>query len=440
MQDRIPAPGRENRIRITQDDGTIIAGKLEYDDQATQEGSPYTKGNVLPDEVCDLMALDHDGSEPDDAFRYLALMQASVYGKIVVTVTSNGLPLQGINFTIGSNSVTTNSKGQASIILSPGNYTATFSNTLDLNFSPASMQVTATKGKINYYNVTATESATTQATFTSSTNISFSGRVSDFDIFCVGGGGSGGAGAGFRYGSNYTVILAGIGGGGGYTTTVKNVSNTGSVLSVVVGSGGTAVSANINKSTNTASGVSEKGNAGGETYVMRGGVKICAALGGEGGSGGYSYDQFRAVSGANGGSGSGLVGWQYSISVGDSGENGEDGETGSYPYSATVGKGQGTTTRAFGESSGTAYAPAGGSAGAWGSGETGVAGTGGGKAAGACATTTPYSISASQGTTAGAGGGGAAISYNTAIYSANLTATSGAGRAGLVIIRWRYAV
>ena len=431
MRDRIPVPGRENRIRITQDDGTVIAGKLEYDDQATQEGSPYTKGNVLPDEVCDLMGLDNDTSEPDDAFRYLGLMRASVHGKIVVTVTSNGLPLQDINFTIGSNSVKTNSQGQASIILSPGNYTATFSNTLDLNFSPASMQVTATKGKINYYNVTATESATTQATFTSSTNISFSGRVSDFDIFCVGGGGSGGASV-YSYQNDYPERRAvGIGGGGGYAKTTNSVKNDNSILSIVVGSGGASVMA---KDPST-SGIAN-GNDGGETYVSRNGIKLCSAPGGGGGLSNRIW-QREGLNGADGGSGSGAASYPDIISVGASGENGEDGKDAAFIVSGRYigGKGQGQTTRAFGESSGTIYSPAGGSsiAGYGSVYATGSPGTGGGAAA---VSVTEQHITAKSGTVAGAGGGGAALNYKDS--GLNFTATSGAGRNGLVIIRWRY--
>lgn len=68
MRDRVPTPGRENRVKITQDDGTVVAGVLEYDDQATQEGSPYTKGNVLPDDVCSLLGLNSTTAEPKDAF------------------------------------------------------------------------------------------------------------------------------------------------------------------------------------------------------------------------------------------------------------------------------------------------------------------------------------------------------------------------------------
>lgn len=71
MRDRVPTPGKENRVRITLDDGTFIEGILSYADEATQEGSTYTKGNVLPDDVCQSLGIDSDQSEPKDAFMEL---------------------------------------------------------------------------------------------------------------------------------------------------------------------------------------------------------------------------------------------------------------------------------------------------------------------------------------------------------------------------------
>lgn len=68
MRDRLPTPGKENRVKITQDDGAVVEGVLSYADDATQEGSAYTKGNVLPDEVCQELSIDPDTSEPKDAF------------------------------------------------------------------------------------------------------------------------------------------------------------------------------------------------------------------------------------------------------------------------------------------------------------------------------------------------------------------------------------
>lgn len=68
MKDRIPAPGKANRVRITQDNGQSVEGTLSYVDDAIQAGSRYTKQNVLPDDVCDALNIDRGGAEPKDAF------------------------------------------------------------------------------------------------------------------------------------------------------------------------------------------------------------------------------------------------------------------------------------------------------------------------------------------------------------------------------------
>lgn len=68
MKDRIPTPGKENRVKITQDDGQVIEGVFSYADEAIQEGSFYNKANVLPDEVCDHLGLDRQTAEPKDGF------------------------------------------------------------------------------------------------------------------------------------------------------------------------------------------------------------------------------------------------------------------------------------------------------------------------------------------------------------------------------------
>ncbi len=448
MRDRIPAPGRENRIRITQDDGTVIAGKLEYDDQATQEGSAYTKGNVLPDDVCDLMELDYTTSEPDDAFRYLALMQSAVYGAIVFDIKTNGTPVANFSFFVDENQVTTNENGRAIIELPPGDYTASFEGALDISFSQQSVSVTSDKGKVNYYSIEAETNPNNESTFTASGNFSFSSMVKSFDVFCVGGGGSGGAAAGFGDSTSFQGACA-TGGGGGYTKTETNITETSGVFQVVIGSGGKNVSAQIrNSSDPESSGAYKNGLDGGETYVMNNDKKICSALGGKGGKADFQAINGSA-SGADGGSGSGVASYGWGVEdVADSGENGEDGGTLDYvTFDDVPGDGQGYTTRAFGENDGDVYSPAGGGAlvyfRGWASnphGEvhTGLPGSHGGSPNALAVSSTSATVTANSGTVAGAGGGAAAIGPNKDVGSANYTATSGAGKSGLVIIRWRY--
>ena len=200
--------------------------------------------------------------------------------------------------------------------------------------------------------------------------------ASAVDAFLVGGGGGG---AGSPYG-NY----GGGGGGGGYTRTeAKTVALT--AYSIVIGAGGSA-------GNNTSN-----GGAGGTTSAF--GV---TASGGMGGPGGHN----ELVRGANGGSGGGC-------SAGVGGSDGSDG--GGNPGG---GIGQHTTTREFGEASGTLYAGGGGGAGNKDQLDVVFAGGAGGGANGG-----GWGNAAAANT----GGGGGGVGY--------MRGSGGAGGSGIVVIR-----
>ena len=159
--------------------------------------------------------------------------------------------------------------------------------------------------------------------------------TSSIDVFLVGGG----AGSNSKTTStDYGTVHSG-GGGGGYTKTQKSVSvSANSAISVSIGAGGGAGSSGgtttvtVNGSTYSASG----GAAGGAPW-FNGNNTVCGD-GGSGGSGGGS----ASSGGFAGGSG------------GSDGGNGRSGKSNVFP-TGSVGRGQGTTTRAFGESSGELY-------------------------------------------------------------------------------------
>lgn len=140
-------------------------------------------------------------------------------------------------------------------------------------------------------------------TFTSYFNITT-------DVFLVGGGGSGYT----WYGST-----GAGGGGGGYTATIHNVNITNTSYSITIGVGGNGTSGG----TTTAFNNSAAGGAGGGS----------SSNGGAGGSGGGAHVSLGGVDGANGGN------WLGGPAYG--------------------GAGQGTTTREFGEPSGTLYSTGG---------------------------------------------------------------------------------
>lgn len=196
------------------------------------------------------------------------------------------------------------------------------------------------------------------------------------DVFAVGGGGSGYLG----------------GGGGGYTNTVHNVS----VLprtpyEIVVGAGGDA------------------GGSGGETSAFS--VKA---------SGGLPGTRPGDNQGRGGDGGSGGGGWSNGNDSGDGGSDGGDGVTGKSYMGREGGKGQGTTTREFGEPEGALYA-GGGGGGNYGTvggqyGKVGKGGAGGGGDGG-------DGVKGSDGVENTGGGGGGGVDQ------------ASKGGSGIVIIR-----
>lgn len=181
------------------------------------------------------------------------------------------------------------------------------------------------------------------------------------DVFLVGGGGGG------RSASSSG------GGGGGYTHTERKMEIKPGSYPVVIGAGGAADS---DGNPSTFNGLSA--NGGGAAY------KSDASYGGNGGSGGGLW-----------------------------GNGGSDGGNGSSRYDRG-GKGQGTTTREFGESTGDLYA--GGGGGSSTSSQTYPGGAGGGGNGGG-------NITAGTPNTGGGGGAG------------NLGVKAAGGGSGIVIIR-----
>ena len=187
------------------------------------------------------------------------------------------------------------------------------------------------------------------------------------DIFLLGGGSGGRA-------SDAGTGRGGAGGSGGRTKTHLSITiNANQSYPITIGAGGTSNNSGGATSFDT-------------TYIANGGtVGPNYQTGGTGGSGG---------GGAQGGNG---------------GSNGSDGTNGDY----TKGSGQGTTTRAFGETSGTLYAGGGGGGGGQYSYSSlpGTGGAGGGANGGARQGGNGGSCAANTGGGAGGGGGKSGTSY-----------------------------
>ena len=277
----------------------------------------------------------------------------------------------------------------------------------------------------NYSQATAATKPQGQQIFTSSGTFTVPANVTSIDIFCVGGGGGGHYSS--TTASSEHQLMSGGGGGGGYTATKKSVSVTpGQQYTVTVGAGGKG---------------GYREYVGGRYdyhYAVNGSSSsfgsLCSANGGNRSwfrdTGGY----LRATLGGSGGS---AGGGNYTYNGASDG-----GDTYVYTYSnVEYGKGQGTTTRAFGESNNTLYA-GGGGAGSWsnydydgGPGTGGAGGGGDGDGGGY------YNDLAKNGgngvANTGGGGGGASVVADDdgRIYSG---ASGGSGGSGIVIVRWGY--
>lgn len=233
--------------------------------------------------------------------------------------------------------------------------------------------------------------------FLTSGTLTFKRALKNIDIFLVGGGASGVAGGYGGYDGEYY----GPGGGGGYTKTAKNVAPSGTSYSIVVGAGGN----NSDGGTSSAFGYSA---AGGKRGTISGiyfdsGEQGHFCYGGCGGSaGGSRYSVTDSTSYSD-----------YSNYI--SGMQSKGGSNGSSTANySTYAKGQGTTTREFGEASGALYAGGGGCGGS--------SGGDGGGGAGGFGSNRPGSSG-----TANTGGGGGGAPYMVNSY--------GTGGSGIVVIR-----
>ena len=284
----------------------------------------------------------------------------------------------------------------------------------------------------NYSQATAATKPQGQQTFTSSGIFTVPSGVTQIDIFCVGGGGGGSQ-------NNYISSReeGGSGGGGGYTRTIKKISVIpGTQYTVTVGAGAAGGDSNTNNSDISWSNV----RRGGTSSVG----SLCSSAGGF-----TARSTSRAFNDrSNPGSGGSSGGFGYSINHDGKSDGGncynnerynknQDVIASEADVDNIICYGQGTTTRAWGDSNGTLYAGGGGGGGWtsktgaewWGN---GAGGSGGGGHGGYYGGTGSDTIPANGSVNTGGGGGGAGTREdvgNTSVAS---------GGSGIVLIRWGY--
>ena len=272
--------------------------------------------------------------------------------------------------------------------------------------------VTCSAGEMtgSVLNASVTTGNTINLTYTSSGTYTIPQGYTKMDVFAVGGGGAGAYGRSSSndgYGSG--------GGGGGYTKTVKNiVISGGQSLAITVGAGG-----------------STHGGDGGDSSVSRSGTVLITASGGDGAST-SSAPGIRDA--GNGGSGGGSGGGDADFNDKRGGDGGSDGGNGKDPGNIAetywAGFGQGTTTRAWGLSSGTLYAGGGGGGCTNGYNFYPAGGAGGGGHGGSGRSNDQLTRSGENGSanTGGGGGGGGG-------YSSGGDTDYGKGGSGIVLIK-----
>ena len=224
------------------------------------------------------------------------------------------------------------------------------------------------------------------------------------DVFMVGGGSSG---VSVTPGSVYGSPGGNGGGSGGYTRTIRRIAvQKNANIPVTIGAGGIAPDTD----TSAPGGSSSWG-----TYSVNGGLSTA--------------DTSKSGAGRNGGSGGGS-GARDTSTMGTGGSDGGNGTTSTYEG----GKGQGITTREFGEPNGKLYA-AGGGGGTFINSTSPVyalGGTGGGGAGGWCGGTSERIQAAGAGmANTGSGGGGGVHSGRSPSWAVH----GGSGGSGIVCFR-----
>ena len=230
--------------------------------------------------------------------------------------------------------------------------------------------------------------------FTSSGIFTAPKGAKELQVFCVGGGSA----------------LGWDGGGGGYTKTNNIAVNSEDQINISVGNGGYR-------------------SAGGQTIVngvVADGGTLYRTVGG--------YDVFTTYSGYHGGSGGGAYGSSSTMMPGNGGSDGGNGGSGGFYYNGSPcykpgGVGQGTTTRAFGESDGTLYAGGGGALNVYGS-QIASGGAGGGGNGGASSYLSLWANPCNGQPNTGGGGGGSKG------RDTDLSMPYTYGGSGIAIIRW----
>ena len=384
MQDRVSLyPGR---VKLTPVSGQANVYDMVRADQPTQEGTPLNKATLLSDETAALLGLGSD-AVPNDAFAKLSLGTNNYAYRVTLTnytgTPVSGVTIRGIKTIAGDNCIT-----------DQDGYTFGVASGSSVNLSAASPFFDSTSASKTvspsgiYTEVELVfgkkEFETPEYTATTSQNIRFSDGISDFDVCSIG------AGSNAVYASYANAYMSVSGGGGGISNEF-GIENASDVISIQVGA---------------------PGENAGDTVVSIQGRKPIIGDGAKGFI--ISYPLIPARS-SNGGDGISSGTDKYG-----NGENGNDRSA--YPF----------------DDPSIPCSGGGGMSGNWTTSTTpNKGGNGGDSGGGKGGDTANYSSARSfmnggDGLHYGSGGGAPGLGYGA------VTGTSGKGKQGAAMFRWRY--
>lgn len=309
MQDRTPTPGQEGRVLITPEDGsTPFYAKVEMADNPTQNGTAYSKHDVLQDVTCDSIGIPHE-STPNDAFLALSFGNGK-YGYIITVLLPNGSPAVGASITGGTtpsgDTPITDDSGVAIVVSSSQSISVSVESPYIDILSSNQTQISSS-GILTSHIITLQTSG--ERTFSTSYTGKTSSCLLSFDLCGVAAGGGGGAGENESAPDSF-----GPGGGGGE---VKNSMGITAIaeqqISFAVGAGG----ARGEKASSAETG---SGKDGGNTTVTYGGTSVLNAVGGKGGpwQSNSGPQQSGGIGNGNGGDGG------YGNTPGGAGQNAQN--------------------------------------------------------------------------------------------------------------------
>lgn len=405
-------------------DGTITSEKLAdgsvTSEKLSQDAIPssYSKTEILDGSVLGVFSGDEisEDSLPKDILQYLAMaLGAMEHGKgvlLVYATTAEGDPVVGQIVTISGTfgAVPLSDSGSAVVVAEPGSYTVDFDDTGFYEPEATEKVVSVSAGKIAVCRFSCSLKTSGTIIIEQSTTLFVPALFPLVDLFAAGGGGSGGVCAP----STGNFRCAG-GGAGGYTTTLLNQNLAGRTIKISIGAGAEAAVV----TSSTLNGV-KSGSYGGKTTVEVDDEILLTANGGGGGAANSNFGY-----GGKGGSGGGGVysdNSQFSADLAG-GSNGSDSNNAKYP--TYNGKGQGTTTRAFGDPDGVLCSAGGGAV--YRINDFYITGQGGANGGGDGENNPSSVVSGNPGEGYGDGGGAVIGAINS---------TSGAGHDGVVMIRW----